>query len=152
ALGRLADQPLAVLGEGDHRRGGAGALGVLDDLGLLAFHDGNAGVRRAEVDADNLAHVFPHSLRQAAAAIACAHHGPLGATSPHGTRVIYGARHPPASRRACDLGAACAAAAPPYARADPAAEDRPCAPPPCPCSPCCWRCSPPPRRPRTCAS
>jgi hypothetical protein len=34
ALGDLADQDLAVLGERDDRRGGAGALGVGDDGGL----------------------------------------------------------------------------------------------------------------------
>ena len=56
ALGRLADQALAVLGEGDHRGRGARALGVLDDPGILAFHDGDAGIRRAEVDADDSSH------------------------------------------------------------------------------------------------
>ncbi len=34
ALGRLADQALAVLGEGDDRRRGARAFRILDDLGL----------------------------------------------------------------------------------------------------------------------
>ena len=56
ALGRLADQPLAVVGEGDDRRRGAHALGVLDDLRRLAFHHGDAGIGGAEVDADDLAH------------------------------------------------------------------------------------------------
>ncbi len=57
AFGRLADQTL-VLGEGYHRRCGPGAFGVLDHLGFLAFHDGNAGVRGAKVDTDDLAHIF----------------------------------------------------------------------------------------------
>src|SRR5205823_13637833 len=42
--------------ERDHRRRGAPALGVLDDLGTPAFHYGDAGIRRAEVDTNDLAH------------------------------------------------------------------------------------------------
>ncbi len=49
----LADEAFAVLGEGDDRRGGAHAFRVFDDFGLVAFHDGNARVRGAEVDADD---------------------------------------------------------------------------------------------------
>ena len=56
ALGRLADQALAVVQEGDDGGRGARALGVLDHLGRLAVHDGDARVGGAEVDADNLAH------------------------------------------------------------------------------------------------
>ena len=56
ALGRLADETLAVVREGDDRRRGAHAFGVLDDFGILAFHDGDARIRGAEVDADDLAH------------------------------------------------------------------------------------------------
>ena len=56
ALGRLADQPLAVLGESDDRGGGAGAFRILDHLGLAAFHDGDAAVGGAEVDSDNFSH------------------------------------------------------------------------------------------------
>ncbi len=56
ALGGLADQHLVVLGEGDDRRRGAVALAVLDHARLAAFHDGDAGVGRAEVDADYLCH------------------------------------------------------------------------------------------------
>ena len=62
ALGRLADEPLAVVGEGDDRRRGAHALRVLDDLRRLAFHDGDAGIGGAEVDTDDLAHVLASSL------------------------------------------------------------------------------------------
>jgi hypothetical protein len=36
----MADQPLAVITEGDDGRRGAHALGVLDDFRGLAFHDG----------------------------------------------------------------------------------------------------------------
>ena len=56
ALGRLADEPLAVVGEGDDRGRGAHALRVLDDLRRLAFHHGDARIGGAEVDADDLAH------------------------------------------------------------------------------------------------
>ena len=56
ALGHLAHQALAVLGEGDDGRGGAGALGVRDDDGLAALHDGDAGIGGAQINTDNLAH------------------------------------------------------------------------------------------------
>ena len=36
-----------------------GALGVLDDLGGCALHDGDAGIGRAEVDANDLSHICP---------------------------------------------------------------------------------------------
>ena len=62
ALGRLADEPLAVVGEGDDRGRGAHALRIFDDLRRLAFHDGDARIGRAEVDADDLAHVLASSL------------------------------------------------------------------------------------------
>ena len=56
ALGRLADETLAVVGEGDDRRRRAHAFGVLDDFRRFAFHDGDARIGGAEVDADDLAH------------------------------------------------------------------------------------------------
>src|SRR5262249_22139430 len=57
ALGRLADQPLAIVGKSDDRRRGAHAFGILDDLGVLALHHRNARTGRAEVDTDDLAHI-----------------------------------------------------------------------------------------------
>ena len=57
ALGRLADEDFAVLGEGDDGRRGAVAFAVLDDARLAAFHDGDAGIGGAQVDADYLAHI-----------------------------------------------------------------------------------------------
>ncbi len=51
ALGRLADETLAALGEGDDGRRRARAFGVFEDHRLAVFHDGHAGVGRAEVDA-----------------------------------------------------------------------------------------------------
>src|SRR6185369_12389898 len=59
AFRRLADETLAVVGEGNERRGGAGAFRVLDDVGARALHDGDAGIGRAEVDANDLSHVCP---------------------------------------------------------------------------------------------
>ena len=56
ALGDLADEALAVLGEGHDRRSGAGAFRVGDDGGLAAFHNGDAGIGGAKVNTDNLAH------------------------------------------------------------------------------------------------
>ena len=55
-LGRLADQTFAVLGKGDDRGRRTRTFGIFDDLGLAVFHDRNAGVGRAQVDADDLAH------------------------------------------------------------------------------------------------
>ena len=57
ALGQLADHALAGLGKADDRGDGAVALGARDDGGLAALHHRDDGVRRPEVDADDLAHV-----------------------------------------------------------------------------------------------
>src|SRR6202030_2283874 len=54
---RLADEALARFGECNHRGRCADTLAILDHLGILAFHHGNAGIRRAEIDTDDLAHV-----------------------------------------------------------------------------------------------
>ena len=56
AFRRLADQALARFGKCNHRGRRAHTLAILDHLGTLAFHHGNAGVRRAEIDTDDLAH------------------------------------------------------------------------------------------------
>ena len=61
ALGALADQCLAVR-EGDDGRRGAVALGVLDDPRFAAVHHGDARVRGAEVDADDLCHALSLSV------------------------------------------------------------------------------------------
>ena len=68
ALGRLADEPLAVVGEGDDRRRRARPFGVLDDLRGLAVHDRDARIGRAEVDTDNFSH-FTVSFRQTGRAL-----------------------------------------------------------------------------------
>ncbi len=57
-LGDLADHALAGLGEGHDGRRGARALGVGDDDGLAALHDGDAAVGGAQIYTDNLAHCF----------------------------------------------------------------------------------------------
>jgi hypothetical protein len=56
ALGRLPDQHFAIVGEGDHRRRGAGALGIFNDPGLASFHHGNARVGGSEIDANCFRH------------------------------------------------------------------------------------------------
>ena len=58
ALGDLADQALAVLGERHDGRGGAGTFRVCDDDRLAAFHHGDAGIGGAQIDTDNLAHFY----------------------------------------------------------------------------------------------
>src|SRR5205085_7429223 len=55
-LRRLADEDLAVLGEGHDGRGGARTLGVRDDRRLAALEDGDDGVGGAEVDTDRSSH------------------------------------------------------------------------------------------------
>ncbi len=80
ALGRLADEPFAVLREGDDRRRGAHAFCVFDNLRRLAFHYGDARIGGAEVDADDLAH-GAHFLFSAA-----------GRPGPFGTRMEDSAR------------------------------------------------------------
>ena len=56
ALGHLAHQPLAALGECDDRRDGPTALGAGDDGRLAALHDCHDRVGGAQVDADDPAH------------------------------------------------------------------------------------------------
>ena len=56
-LGRLADFALSAFHKGDDRRRGALAFRVVDDHGLVAFHDRDAAVGGPEVDSDNLAHM-----------------------------------------------------------------------------------------------
>ena len=56
ALGDLADEDLAVLGEGHHRRRRATALGVGDDDGVAGLEDGDDRVGGTEVDTDGLGH------------------------------------------------------------------------------------------------
>ena len=58
-FGDLSDQPLAVLGESDDRRRGAAPLAVRDHLRRRHVDDGDAGVRRPEIDSDD----FRHGLR-----------------------------------------------------------------------------------------
>ena len=57
ALGRRADQDLAIFHVGDDGRRGAGTLGVLDDLGGVALHDRDARVGGAQVNTDDFSHV-----------------------------------------------------------------------------------------------
>ncbi len=59
ALGRLSDEALAVLGESDDGGRGARTFRIFDHLRLAAFHHRDAAVGRAQIDPDNLTHVFP---------------------------------------------------------------------------------------------
>ena len=52
----LADEALAVLGEGRDRRRCAGAFLVDDDRRLTGFHHGHHGVGRPEVNSNHSAH------------------------------------------------------------------------------------------------
>src|SRR5262249_5909160 len=65
ALCRLADQTFAVAGEGDDGRRRARAFRILDDFGVLAVHDGDAGIGGPEVDADYFSHFSSLSFKQA---------------------------------------------------------------------------------------
>ncbi|ELA00912.1 NAD-specific glutamate dehydrogenase [Cupriavidus sp. HMR-1] len=56
ALGRRANQDLAIFHVGDDRRRGACAFGVLDDFRRVAFQNGHAAVGGTEVDTDDLTH------------------------------------------------------------------------------------------------
>ena len=56
ALGHLAHQPLAALGEADNGRRSARTLFIGNDLGLAALQDRDARVGGAEIDSDNLCH------------------------------------------------------------------------------------------------
>ncbi len=56
ALGRRADQSLAVIHVSNDGGGGASTFGVFDDLDLPAVHDSHAAVGRSQVNANNLAH------------------------------------------------------------------------------------------------
>ncbi len=60
-LGDLAHQALAGLGERHHRRCGAPALFVGDDLGFATLHDRHDRIGSAKVDAYNLRHWKPAS-------------------------------------------------------------------------------------------
>src|SRR5205085_2514769 len=48
ALGRLADETFAIIGECDDRRRGPHAFGVLNDFRRFAVHYGDARIRGAE--------------------------------------------------------------------------------------------------------
>src|SRR5262249_17066162 len=85
ALGRLADQPLAVVRERHDRRRGPHAFCVLDYLRRLAFHYGNARIGGAEVDADDLAHSLPSLCSRSDGPLQHPKGAPPGIANPVGT-------------------------------------------------------------------
>ncbi len=58
ALRRLADKAFAIVGEGNDRRRRPHAFCVLNHLGVFAIHYGDARIRGAEVDPNDLTHGF----------------------------------------------------------------------------------------------
>src|SRR5471032_1093772 len=58
ALCQLADESLAGFRECDDGRRGSRAFRVRDNGGGLTLHNGNDGIRRAEVNADYFSHVL----------------------------------------------------------------------------------------------
>src|SRR2546425_4498906 len=69
AAGDLADEDLAVLAEADDGRGEPVALLVLDHLRVAAFHDRDHGVRRSQVDSNDLLRHFVCSPSKLFAAV-----------------------------------------------------------------------------------
>src|SRR5438094_6433968 len=61
AIGRLADQPFATLGESDDRRCGALAFRVFANDWLSVLHDGHTRVRRSQINSQNFSHKKPRS-------------------------------------------------------------------------------------------
>ncbi len=66
-LGALAHEAFAALGEADDGGGRPRTGRVRDDLDLAAFHDRDHGVRRPEVDSDDLCHFVRSSTPDLAA-------------------------------------------------------------------------------------
>jgi hypothetical protein len=55
-FGDLSDQTFAILGEGDDRRCGPSAFRIGNDRRLPAFHHGDAGVGRSQIDSYDFGH------------------------------------------------------------------------------------------------
>jgi NAD-specific glutamate dehydrogenase len=62
AARRLPDQYLAGARETNHRRRRARPFGVLDHLGLAAFHHGNTRISRPQIDPNDFGHSTPLPL------------------------------------------------------------------------------------------
>src|SRR5262249_36842963 len=58
ALGHLADQPLAALGNRDDRRSDPATLDIRNDDRLATLHNRHARVCRAEVNSDYFSHLY----------------------------------------------------------------------------------------------
>ena len=58
ALGGLANQDVAVLGEGHHRRGGSKALGIGNDLWFTCFQHSYRAIGGSKVNSYCSTHLF----------------------------------------------------------------------------------------------
>ena len=58
ALGGLANQDVAVLGEGHHRRGGSETLGIGNDLWFTCFQHGYRAIGGSQVNSYCSTHLF----------------------------------------------------------------------------------------------
>ncbi|CAB4577402.1 unannotated protein [freshwater metagenome] len=58
ALGGLANQDVAVLGEGHHRRGGSEALGIGNDLRFTRLQHGHRAIGGSQVNSYCSTHLF----------------------------------------------------------------------------------------------
>ena len=57
AFGGSTHQNFTIVKIGDNRRRRTGAFAVFHHLDVIAFHDGDSGIRRAKVNTDDLCHV-----------------------------------------------------------------------------------------------
>jgi hypothetical protein len=56
AFGDLSHQPFTIGGKGHDRRGGTAALSVHNHFRSIAFHEGNGGIGRAQIDSNCFSH------------------------------------------------------------------------------------------------
>jgi len=61
---RLSDQHFARTRESDHRRRRAHAFRVLDHLGFAAFHHGDTGKSRPQIDPNDFGHSTPPAQKR----------------------------------------------------------------------------------------
>ena len=82
ALGALADENLAAVGVCDDRRGRPIPFRILYDPRVLSVQDGDARVRRAEVDSDDFCHAKSSLLRRTRRCVTCRDYSILALNGP----------------------------------------------------------------------